>query len=125
MIGAAQHEAHEDRTPARAPRVVSAVHHEPHEVDDAGELLDHLVTQHGYSDEQLRGGARSFLVGVHLRAHLRMADDSSGTVPELAGSAERLFATAAETLEEMLPLDRDLALRLAARWGDALTALGR
>jgi len=93
-----------------------AIQHEPHEVNDAGELLAHLVAKHGYTAEALSGGTRSFLVTVHLRAHQRMAHDSAGDRPELAGSAERLFASAAETLEAMLPLDRDLARRLAGRW---------
>lgn len=126
MVAAAEHGPWEGAAPIRTPRVTVAVPHEPHEVNDAGELLAHLVAQHDYTAEQLSGGTRSFLVTLHVRAHQRMADNVAGrTVPELAGSAERLFATAAETLEALLPVDRDLVRRLAARWGQALEALGR
>lgn len=109
----------------RSPRIVAAIQHERHEFTDGGELLGHLVSQHDYTAEQLSGGTKSFLDAMHLRAHQRMAGDAEGTVPELAGSGERLFATAVETLEAMLPLDRDLVRQLAARWSEALAVLGR
>lgn len=104
---------------------MGVIHHEPHEVDDAGGLLAHLVAQHDCTAEALTGGTRSFLVAVHARAHQRMADDPEGTVPELAGSADRLCRSALETLERLLPQDRELARRMAGRWVDALTALVR
>lgn len=78
-------------------------------------LLIHLVAQHDYTLEALSGGTRSFLVTVHLRAHQRMAEDPTGTAPELAASAARLFATALETLKALLTIDRELARGLAVR----------
>lgn len=110
---------------SRTPRVLAAIQHDPHEVADAGELLAHLVAMHDYTAEVLSGGMRSFLTSVHERAHRRMAEDVTGTVPELAGSAERLFETALVTAEALLPLDRELVRRLAGRWVQALTALAR
>ena len=107
------------------PRTINGIRHGIHEIGDAGELLAHLVAQHDYTAEQLSGGTRSFLDALHLRAHQRMAGGVEGTIPELAGSGERLFTTAVETLEAMLPLDRDLVRQLAARWRDALAMLSR
>jgi hypothetical protein len=126
MVAATEHGPWEGAAPIRTPRVTVAVPHEPHEIDDAGELLAHLVAQHDYSAEQLSGAMRSYLVTAHVRAHHRMAEQAAGrTVRELAGSAERLFATAADTLEAILPLDRELVQRLTGRWRETLNALGR
>lgn len=106
-------------------RIAANAQHAPHDVEDAGKLLAHLVAQHEYTAAMLSGGTRSFLTTLHLRAHQRMAEDSTGTIPELVGSAERLFVTAFETLEALLTLDRDLTRRLATRWIEALSALVR
>lgn len=126
MVAAAEHETREVGAAITTPRIVATIHHEPHELDDLGGLLAHLVAQHDYTAEALSGGTKAFLTTVHARAHQRMAEeDPTGTVPELAGSAERLFATALETAEALLPLDRDLVRRLAGRWVQALTALAR
>lgn len=92
---------------------------------DVAELMGHLVAQHDYTADALSGGTAAFLRALHDRGHQQMADDPTGTVPELSGSAERLFTAALETLESLLPLDRDLTRRLAARWVEALTALAR
>lgn len=104
---------------------MASARHALHEVGDAGELLGHLVAQHDYTAEALSGGTAAFLRTLHLRAHRHMAEDPTGTVPELAGSAERLLVTAVETLEALFALDRELTRRLAARWIEAVRALVR
>lgn len=101
------------------------IDHVPHRVEVARELLDHLVDCHGYVLATIEGGSRSFLLSAHERAHERMAEDPEGTVAELAGSAERLSCSALETLERLLPQDRDLVRRMAGRWVEALNALVR
>lgn len=99
--------------------------HASHQVLDAGELLGHLVAQHDYTAEALSGGTTVFLRTLHSRAHQQMANDLTGTIPELTGSAERLFTAALETVESLLALDRDLVRRLATRWAEALHVLTR
>lgn len=87
--------------------------------------MGHLVGQHDYTAEALSGGSVAFLRGLHDQGHRYMAGDPTGTVPELSGSAERLFISALETLETLFPLDRDLARGMAARWVEALAVLAR
>jgi len=99
--------------------------HPPHQVDAVAELMGHLVAQHDYTAETLSGGSVAFLRGLHEQGHQHMVGDPAGTVPELSGSAERLFTSALETLETLFPLDRDLARAMAARWVEALTVLAR
>lgn len=93
------------------------------EVLDAGELLGHLVAQDDYTTDALSGGTTVFLRALHARAHEHMANDLAGGIPELTGSAERLFTAALETVKPVLALDRDLVRRLVARCAEALHVL--
>lgn len=103
---------------------LQAVPHKPHPVDGAV-LPDHLVAEHGYASEALADASALYVSTIHTADHRRMSDDPSGTVPELTGSAERLFTSALATAEELVALDPALVRQVTARWVEALTALAR
>lgn len=110
--------------PDRRGREVPVVPHKPHRVKSAA-LARHLVAEHGYTSEVLTGASALYVSTIHSVDHQRMSDDPSGTVPELTGSAERLFTSALATAEELVVLDPGLVKQVTARWVEALHALAR
>jgi hypothetical protein len=109
--------------PAGGAEGVPIVNHEPHHMAGRDELVAHLVARHCYSREMIQDAGRSYLETAHVRSHHRMVEDPPATAEELAGTAERLSASAMDTLEALRPLDRGLAVRLAGRWAAALDTL--
>lgn len=100
------------------------VPHKPHPVENAA-IPWHLVAEHGYTSEALTGASALYVSTIHSVEHQRMSADPSGTVPELTGSAERLFTSALATAEELVVLDPGLVKQVTARWVEALNALAR
>lgn len=110
--------------PDRREPAAPVVAHQPHRIGSAA-IPGHLVAEHGYTSEALTGASTLYLSTIHSVDHQRMSDDPSGTVPELTGSAERLFTSALAAAEELVILDPALVRQVTARWVEALNALAR
>lgn len=110
--------------PGGRVRETPVVPHRPHPIESAA-IPSHLVAEHGYTSEVLTGASALYVSTIHSVDHQRMSDDPHGTVPELTGSAERLFTSALATAEELVVLDPGLVRQVTARWVEALNALAR